>query len=63
MVVEDEALMRDILRSLLERAGYEVFTADSGEAALRILKQADISVTLTDIRMPGIDGLSLLERI
>lgn len=63
LVVEDEALMRDILRSLLERAGYEVFTADSGEAALRILNQADISVTLTDIRMPGIDGLSLLERI
>jgi len=63
LVVEDEELMRNILRSLLERAGYEVFAADSGEAALEIFAESDIALTLTDIKMPGIDGLELLDQL
>lgn len=63
LVVEDEELMRSILRQLLEDEGYEVFTAGSAEMALEIFPSGDIDVTLTDIKMSGIDGLELLSRI
>ena len=63
LIVEDEELMRAILRRLLEDAGYTVFTADSAEAGLEILPQNDISVTITDIKMGGMDGLRLLDQI
>jgi DNA-binding NtrC family response regulator len=55
--------MRSIIRKLLEEAGFEVFTASSGEAALSVIIESGISVTLTDIKMPGIDGIELLDRI
>src|SRR5688572_6177191 len=63
LVVEDEELMRTILRTLLEGEGYEVFTADSAEAAVRIFPDHDIAVTLTDIKMAAMDGLALLDHI
>ncbi len=63
LVVEDEELMRTILRQLLEDSGYCVFTADSSEAGLAIYTQNEISVTLTDIKLAGADGLSLLDQI
>ncbi len=63
LVVEDEELMRSILRRLLEDAGFRVFTADSSETALEIFPDNDIAATLTDIKMAGMDGLQLLERI
>lgn len=63
LVVEDEELMRTILRTLLEGDGYEVFSADSAEAALRIFPEHDIAVTLSDIKMAGMDGLALLDQI
>lgn len=63
LVAEDEELMRSILRQLLENAGYEVFTADSAEAALEIFPTRDFAVTLTDIKMTGMDGLELLDRL
>lgn len=63
LVVEDEELMRSILRRLLEDDGYTVFTADSAESALSILTENEISVTLTDIKMPGMDGIALLDKI
>ncbi|MBA2493541.1 MAG: sigma-54-dependent Fis family transcriptional regulator [Acidobacteria bacterium] len=63
LVVEDEELMRSILRQLLEGEGYRVFTADSAENALEIFSTDDISATLTDIKMSGMDGLELLNQI
>ncbi len=63
LVVEDEELMRSILRQLLEAEGYKVFTADSAENALEIFSTNDIAVTLTDIKMAGMDGLELLDQI
>ncbi len=63
LVVEDEELMRSILRQLLEREGYCVLTADSAENALEIFPSVEIAVTLTDIKMAGMDGLELLDRI
>jgi len=63
LVVEDEELMRTILRQLLEGAGYNVFTADSAETALELFSQNDVDITLTDIKMSGRDGLELLDQI
>ncbi|HEX8289479.1 MAG TPA: sigma-54 dependent transcriptional regulator [Pyrinomonadaceae bacterium] len=63
LVVEDEELMRSILRQLLENAGYDVFTADSAETALEIFPTRDFAVTVTDIKMAGMDGLELLDRL
>lgn len=63
LVVEDEELMRSILRKLLEDEGYQVLTADSSENALEIFTTADVELTLTDIRMAGMDGLELLDQL
>ena len=63
LVVEDEELMRRILRELLEAADFNVFTADSAETGLSIFAANDILVTLTDIKMSGRDGLALLDQI
>lgn len=63
LVVEDEELMRNILRELLEDEAYRVLSADSAEAALEIFAESDVSVTITDIKMSGMDGLELLDSI
>ncbi len=63
LVVEDEEVMRAILRHLLESSGYDVFTASSAENAMQIFSENDISITLTDIKMSGKDGLELLDQI
>ncbi len=63
LVVEDEEIMRSILRQLIEASGYDVFTADSAERAIDVFRMNDISVTLTDIKMEGRDGLALLDQI
>jgi DNA-binding NtrC family response regulator len=63
LVAEDEELMRAIVSRLLQDAGYRVATADSAETALEVFASSDVTVTLTDIRMSGMDGLALLDHI
>ena len=63
LVVEDEELMRSILRQLLKDSDYDVVTADSAESALAAFAENDVSATLTDIKMSGMDGLQLLDQI
>ena len=63
LVVEDEELMRNIIRELLESEGFEVLTADSAENAFEIFSGNEISATITDIRMSGITGIELLGKI
>ncbi|MBA3322977.1 MAG: response regulator, partial [Pyrinomonadaceae bacterium] len=63
LIAEDEDLMRVILAQLLEEAGYRVAATASAEEALERFAAEDVSVTLTDIRMSGMDGLTLLDRI
>ncbi|MGI8469177.1 MAG: sigma-54-dependent transcriptional regulator, partial [Pyrinomonadaceae bacterium] len=63
LVVEDEELMRSILRQLLASVGYRILTADSAETALEIFAAEDVALTLTDIKMHGMDGLELLDQI
>ncbi|MCP4637218.1 MAG: sigma-54-dependent Fis family transcriptional regulator [Methyloversatilis sp.] len=62
LLVDDEAVAREGLATALRRDGLEVTTADNGEAALALLRQHDYEVLLTDVKMPGMDGLELLRR-
>ena len=57
LVVDDEPNYQIVLSELLKDEGYEVFTADSAEAALPLLRTTDLDLVLTDMKMPGMDGL------
>jgi diguanylate cyclase (GGDEF)-like protein/PAS domain S-box-containing protein len=62
IVIDDELEIREYIKLLLEGAHYEVFTASSGEEALAILKKQDFDVMVTDIRMPGMEGIELIKK-
>jgi DNA-binding response OmpR family regulator len=62
LVVDDEPGIRKVLCGTLESAGYQVDSAESGEAALERLAQSDYDLILVDIQMSGLDGLGLIER-
>lgn len=62
LVVDDEAAVRDTLRCCFEDAGYDVHAVGSGEEALQRLRRVPSDVLLTDIVMPGIDGIEVLRR-
>ncbi|WP_394538985.1 response regulator transcription factor [Lysobacter enzymogenes] len=60
-LADDQALVRAGLRALLERLGLQIaFEADDGQALLDQLAQAPVDVVLSDIRMPGMDGIDAL---
>ena len=63
LVVDDEPLQREILKTILDDAGYETYTAASGEEALKIFKKYNPDVLLTDLKMEGMDGIGLIESI
>ena len=63
LVVEDEEILRAVIQRLLKEAGYRIATADSAENALEIFTSETVAVTLTDIRMSGMDGLELLDQL
>ncbi len=63
LIVDDEKNYPHILSAVLEEEGFEAFTAHSGHEALEILGNADVDLVLTDMKMPAMDGMELLERI
>lgn len=66
LIVEDEVLVRLVLRELLEEAGFAVFEADDAAEALGILnaRAAEIHVLLADVRLPGtMDGVTLAKTV
>jgi two-component system response regulator AtoC len=63
LVVDDEAAVRGALRDVLEESGYKVVTAASGKEALEKMSMLRPDAVLLDIRMPEMDGISLLEII
>ena len=60
LLVDDEASIRLTLGALLERTGYEVTSADGGEQAVQLLEGQAFDLLLTDLRMPGIDGMQVV---
>lgn len=63
LVVEDEAILRHVLRSILEEKGCHVDIAGSAEEGAEMLGQASFDVALFDIVLPGRDGFSLLDHV
>jgi DNA-binding response OmpR family regulator len=63
LVVDDEGAIRYSISKTLQRVGYQVHTAASGEEALEMMEQQTYDVVLTDIRMPGLSGVELLAKI
>jgi DNA-binding NtrC family response regulator len=60
LVVDDDALIRETLTDLLDAQGYEVEDVASAEAALGRIEERDFACVLSDLQMPGMDGLGLL---
>jgi len=63
LVVDDEEGARELFNTILSDEGYEVSLAVNGEDALSHMKNASFDLVVTDIKMPGMDGLQLLQEI
>src|SRR5919112_1046284 len=63
LVIDDEEIMRDILGTLLEREGYSVRLASSGQEGLDLAKSLPFDAVIVDVMMPGIDGLQVLDEL
>ncbi len=63
LVVDDEPLKRITLQIELTEAGYEVYEAGDAKTALRVLNSNPVDVVVTDLKMPGMDGLTFLEHV
>lgn len=63
LIVDDEPNYQIVLAELLKDEGYEVFTADSGVAGLPIVHSTDLDLVLSDMKMPGMDGIEFLAKI
>jgi DNA-binding NtrC family response regulator len=61
LVVDDEYLIRWTLQQKMEKAGYEVFVAETGEEGIQKIKEEAPDIVLLDIKMPGMDGYEVLE--
>jgi DNA-binding NtrC family response regulator len=61
LIVDDENIVRESLRDWLNIAGYDVDAAASGEEALPIVKEKKITIMVTDLVMPGINGIELMK--
>ncbi len=63
LIVDDEKNYTLVLAAVLEDAGFETLTANSAADALEIIAESDVDLVLTDMKMPAMDGIDLLERI
>ena len=63
LVIDDDAVVGRSFDRVLSRKGYEVSTALTGEEGLKNIESTEYDVVFTDIKMPGIDGLEVAERI
>jgi two-component system, NtrC family, response regulator AtoC len=63
LVVDDDPAIGTVLGALLRQAGHDALTVDSAAAALALLEARHVDVVLSDVKMPGIDGMTLLDRL
>ena len=63
LIIDDDESIRKVLTVTLQDAGYQVMTAADGKTGLKIFAEERPSITLTDLRMPGMDGVDVLKEI
>jgi len=63
LIVDDEQSMRELLSIMLRKEGYEVVTADNGEKALKAVQNDIFDLVITDLKMPQMDGMTLLKEV
>src|SRR4051812_36265517 len=63
LLVDDEESLRITLAANLEMSGFEIIEAENGQRALEIVKEREVDLVLTDIRMPGLNGIQLFSAI
>jgi two-component system response regulator AtoC len=63
LIVDDEPNMLHMLSAVLQQDGFDPYTAETGHKALELISAGNFDFILTDVRMPGMDGLQLLENI
>jgi len=63
LIVDDQEMVRGICRQVVESLGYRPFLAESGHKALSVIEEKAVDVVIADIRMPGMSGIELLERV
>ena len=61
LIVDDEKNYRLVLEALLAPEGYEILTAENGPKALDFVRESDLDLVITDMKMPGMSGMELLE--
>jgi DNA-binding NtrC family response regulator len=62
LVIDDERSIRNTLKDILEYEKYEVDLAEDGNKGIELIRSAEYDVVLCDIKMPGLDGIEVLER-
>jgi putative two-component system response regulator len=63
LIVDDDPLIRDLVRAVLEDASYDLDEASSGEEALQVASRRPPDVVLLDVMMPGLNGFEVAERM
>lgn len=63
LIVDDEEIMHTLLSTFITEMGHQSHSAYTGEEAFQIVQDQSFDLVLTDVRMPGMDGLELLEKI
>ncbi|HVY61318.1 MAG TPA: HD domain-containing phosphohydrolase [Planctomycetota bacterium] len=63
LVIDDEAVVRNLMVEILSRAGYEAIAADSARGALELLDDPELALVVSDIVMPGLSGFELLDEV
>jgi two-component system, chemotaxis family, chemotaxis protein CheY len=63
LVIDDVLGVRESIRIALSAAGYEAVVAENGQQALELLSSGSFDIVVTDIWMPGVDGIALIKRL
>jgi len=63
IIVDDDVQIRDMLRQMLERAGYEVVEAPNGKVALRLCREKPADLVITDLIMPEMEGVETIMKL
>jgi len=63
LIIDDEEGIRRVMSITLKDAGYEVLTASDGESGIGVCQEKSPQIVITDVRMPGMDGIEVLQKI